>query len=70
MVASQGQCEAQACKKIRPKSGRYVSVAEIRYRLGTEGYFTDTISGPHLCEQLKADIETARKMRHKPGRRR
>jgi hypothetical protein len=38
------------------RSGRYLNISEIRDRLRAEGYFIDTIIGPHLSEQLKATI--------------
>jgi len=49
------------------KSGRYVNVGEIKYRLHVEGYFADAITGTQLCEQLKAIIDTARKTRWHDG---
>lgn len=45
------------------KTGRYLTVEEIRNRLLAEGYFADAITGPQLSGQLKALIETARKTR-------
>jgi hypothetical protein len=46
------------------RSGRFLYLAEVRERLRFEGYFTDTISGPQLCGQLKATIEAALKEQH------
>ena len=43
------------------KSGRYMSVGQIKYRLHVGGYFADAITGTQLCEQLKALMDTARK---------
>jgi len=48
------------------RSGRFLYLTEIRERLRFEGYFTDTISGPHLCCQLKAEIDGALKEQQKP----
>lgn len=48
------------------KSGRFLYLSEVRERLRFEGYFTETISGPLLCGQLKATIEAALKDQHKP----
>ena len=45
------------------KSGRYVNVGEIKYRLHVEGYFADAITGTDLCARLKALMDTARKTR-------
>jgi hypothetical protein len=45
------------------KTGRYLTVEEIRNRLLAEGYFAAAITGPQLSGQLKALIETARKTR-------
>jgi len=45
------------------KSGRYLNVGEIKYRLHVEGYFADAITGTQLCDQLKAIIHTARKVK-------
>ena len=49
------------------RSGRYVTVGQIKYRLHVEGYFADAIIGTELCEQLKAIIHTARKTRWQDG---
>ena len=49
------------------KSGRYVNVGEIKYRLHVEGHFADAITGTQLSEQLKAIIDTARKTRWHDG---
>jgi hypothetical protein len=49
------------------KSGRYMSVGQIKYRLHVEGYFADAITGTHLCERLKALMDTARKTRWHDG---
>jgi hypothetical protein len=48
------------------KSGKYLYIAEIRERLRFEGYFTETITGPHLSNQLRAAIRSARMLEHKP----
>jgi hypothetical protein len=48
------------------KSGRFLYLSEVREQLRSEGYFTETISGPLLCGQLKATIEAALKDQHKP----
>ena len=49
------------------KSGRYMNVGEIKYRLHVEGYFAEAITGTRLCEQLKATIDVARKARWHDG---
>jgi hypothetical protein len=43
------------------KSGRHVTVGQIKYRLHVEGYVADAITGIQLCERLKALMHTARK---------
>ena len=48
------------------RSGRYVYLTKIRERLRYEGYFTDTVSGPLLCRQLKDTIKAALRGQHKP----
>jgi hypothetical protein len=40
--------------------GTYLNVSEIKERLHVDGYPTDTISGPHLYEQLKSAIRAGR----------
>jgi hypothetical protein len=42
------------------RSGRYLSLSEIKVRLSIEGYSADFVEGPQLCSQLKALIKTAR----------
>jgi hypothetical protein len=49
------------------KSGRYVTLGQIKYRLHVEGYFADAITGTQLCERLKALMDTARKTRWHEG---
>ena len=34
------------------KSGRYVTLGQIKYSLHVEGYFADAITGTQLCERL------------------
>jgi hypothetical protein len=48
------------------KSGKYLYVSEIRERLRSEGYSTDTVSGPLLVGQLKTAIVSALKEQRKP----
>ena len=40
--------------------GTYTKVSEIKQRLSAEGYWTDTIEGRGLAQQLRAMIEMAR----------
>jgi hypothetical protein len=49
------------------KSGRYVTLGQIKYRLHVEGYFADAITGTQLCERLKALMDTARTTRWHDG---
>ena len=48
------------------QTGRFTTVSEVRQRLRDEGYFTDSIAGLHLCNQLKAAIRKALVGQHKP----
>ena len=43
--------------------GICTTISEIKQRLGAEGYWTDTIEGRGLAQQLRALIETARERR-------
>ena len=47
------------------RTGLFFGVSEIRDRLRDEGYFTDTIKGPMLCQELKVVMEAARRTRWK-----
>ena len=47
------------------RTGLFLEVVEIKERLRGEGYFTDTITGPLLYEQLKSLIEMGQKSRWK-----
>jgi hypothetical protein len=42
------------------RSGRCISVEEIKKRLSSEGYFTEQIDGKALLNQLRALIVAAR----------
>jgi hypothetical protein len=43
--------------------GRCLDLSEIKDRLRNEGYFTESVTGPILCGQLKRLIEGAQKSR-------
>jgi len=48
------------------RTGLYLEVFEIKERLRSEGYPTDTITGPLLYDQLKSMMDEAHKYRSEP----